>query len=161
MGFLNTHMPLSLSLYVQLVSLYTEYRPQHLVLISASWRNSKCLGQLIRRTNLTFIGQHRLSNFVFPSPTTQVVHILRAVYAFFYMLSFICFYLCIIFMVASSISFFFFLLWAKSHYASLLLLFALTKQILWPLSKLVKNCAQCYSLAKSLPPEMNAINVSY
>jgi len=44
----------------------------------------------------------------------------------------------------------FFFLWAKSHYVGLLwlwllllvllLLFALTKQILWPLSKLVKNC---------------------
>jgi len=65
---------------------------------------------------------------------------------FFYMLSFICFYLCIIFMV----SVFSFFLWAKSHYVGLLwlwllllvllLLFALTKQILWPLSKLVKNC---------------------
>jgi len=49
---------------------------------------------------------------------------------FFYMLSFICSYLCIIFMGRV-------FLWPTSL-SGLVVVFALTKQILWPLTKLVK-----------------------
>lgn len=82
----------------------------------------------------------------------QVLHGIRAIFTFFlhaviYLLLFMhYFYGCQFYFVFSLF------LWAKSHYAGLeLLLFAWTKQILWPLSKLVKNCAQCGPLVIVIP----------
>lgn len=104
---------------------------------------------------MTFIGQHGLSNFVFPlsTHTASKFSMVFALYSLFFTCCHLFAFIYALFLWSPVLFCFFPLfLWAKSHYAGLeLLLFAWTKQILWPLSKLVKNCAQCGPLVIVIP----------